>query len=166
MKYFYNCKNIEDVKKEFHKLAKELHPDNGGDEIEFKKMMNLYMEAFSHLKSVHDSKGGYTYKKETEEDQTTTETPEQFARIIEALIHFEGITIEIIGTWIWVSGNTYPIKENLKELHFFYSKGKKAWYHTGEAQKSRRRGRYNMSQLRDKWGSQQVKTGVYQRLEA
>ena len=31
MTYFENCKTAEELRKEFHRLAKELHPDNGGN---------------------------------------------------------------------------------------------------------------------------------------
>ena len=31
MKYFTDCKTIEDVKATYHKLVKALHPDNGDD---------------------------------------------------------------------------------------------------------------------------------------
>jgi hypothetical protein len=31
-----------------------------------------------------------------------------YPEIIDQIISFEGIIIELIGNWIWVSGNTYP----------------------------------------------------------
>lgn len=30
MKYFTNCKSLEELRKEYKKLVKENHPDNGG----------------------------------------------------------------------------------------------------------------------------------------
>lgn len=150
--YFKSCKCIEDVKEEFKRLAKELHPDNGGDAEQFKIMMNDYTVAFNILKSVHRTETGETYTKETEE------TPEEFAEVIQSIIHLSGITIEIIGSWVWVTGNTYPYREILKENHFFWSKAKKAWYYTGTEEKSRRRGRYTMEQVRSRYGSQTVKS--------
>lgn len=152
MTYFKECKTIEDVKETFKKLAKELHPDNGGDAEEFKSMMNEYTEAFNRLKNIHVNSEGETYEKET------TETPEQFANIINSIIHFEGVVIEIIGSWVWVSGNTYDYREQLKALKFFYSKSKKAWYYTGEEKKSYRKGHYSMKGLRNRYGVINVDT--------
>lgn len=152
MTYFRDCKCIEDVKEAFKRLAKELHPDNGGDAEAFKVMMNDYTTAFNLFKSVHRTETGETYTKETEE------TPEEFAEVIQSIIHLAGITIEIIGSWVWVTGNTYPYKDTLKDNHFFWSKTKKAWYYTGAEEKSRRRGRYTMEQVRSRYGSQTVKS--------
>ena len=75
-KYFNSCTTLEEVKATFHKLAKELHPDNGGNAEEFKKMMAEYTEAFNRLKNTHKNHEGKTYEKETDE------TPEQIAEIL------------------------------------------------------------------------------------
>lgn len=43
-KYFTNCETLEEVKATFHKLAKELHPDNAatGDAAKFREMYKEY----------------------------------------------------------------------------------------------------------------------------
>ena len=38
------------------------------------------------------------------------------------------LTIEIVGTWIWVSGDTRPHRETLKAAKFFWAHEKKMWY--------------------------------------
>lgn len=40
----------------------------------------------------------------------------------------EGLKVEIIGKWIWISGDTKPHKEELKELGCRWSSDKKMWY--------------------------------------
>ena len=88
------------------------------------------------------------------------ETPEEYASIIEALMGMDGVNIEIIGSWIWCTGNTMQHHEAIKSLGFWWSKSKKAWYYTGSANtKPRRRGRYNMDGLRNHWGTTQIGTG-------
>lgn len=152
MKYFKSCRTIEDVKKLYRELAKKLHPDCGGNAEEFKAMMNEYRDAFERYKNIHTTAEGTTYEKET------TETPEQFADIINQVIHFDGVHIEIIGTWIWLSGNTMLYKDQIKAAGFWWSKSKMAWYYNGSDKKTRRRGRYSMDKLREMWGTQEVET--------
>ena len=153
--YFSNCKCIEDVKETFKKLVKKLHPDNGGNAEQFKEMMNEYERMFNIFKNVHRKQDGDTYQSQKE----TTETPQEFADLINKLMKMEGVTIELIGSWIWLTGNTMQYKEEIKALHFFWSKSKKAWYHNGDSKKSRRRGNYSMDGLRNHWGSEVVGTG-------
>lgn len=151
-RYFTGCETIEDIKRTFKELAKKLHPDNGGDAEEFKEMMSQYTEAFNNLKNIHSSVNGGTYEK------ATAETAEQFADIINKVIFMDGVNVEIIGSWVWLSGNTYIYKDQIKVAGFFYSKSKKSWYYNGEEKKSHRRGHYSMKQLRSKWGSVEVET--------
>lgn len=156
-KYFQDCHTIEDVKRTYKEWAKKLHPDNGGSEEEFKAMAAEYEKAFERLKSVHASKDGGTYEEESQE------VPEEFAGIINACIAFENVKIEIIGSWVWLTGNTFVYKDIIKDLGFFWSKSKKAWYYTGETEKSFKRGHYSMDGVRQKWGTTEVKAAGEER---
>jgi len=42
----------------------------------------------------------------------------ELEKIINLILHFENITIELVGSWVYVSGNTKKIKEKLKEMGF------------------------------------------------
>lgn len=148
--YFKDCKTAEDVKKRYKELAKKLHPDCGGDAEEFKAMSAEYEKAFERLKNVHETAAGETYTKET------TEAPQEFADIINRVIHFEGVNIEVIGSWVWLTGATMIYKDEIKAAGFWWSKTKKAWYYNGSEKKTRRRGRYSMEGLRIKWGSTRI----------
>ena len=143
-KYFANCTTLEEVKATFHKLAKELHPDNTetGDAVKFRQMYTEYQEAFNRLKNVHKNHDGETYTKET------TETPEEFAELIRTLTSLNGCIVELIGSWIWVSGNTKEHKDKLKELNFRWSANKAAWYFHEGAYHRRGKKVYNMDDIR------------------
>lgn len=54
MKYFENCKSIEELKKEYRRLVVQNHPDNGGS-LEVMKAINAeYEKAFNKLKDIHN----------------------------------------------------------------------------------------------------------------
>lgn len=154
MKYFKNCRTAEDVKKTFKDLVKKMHPDCGGNEEAFKEMMVEYERVFETLKNTHKTAEGKTY----ESQKATTETAQKFADRIINIIHLESIKIEIIGTWIWVSGDTYPHRTILRASGYEWSKSKKAWYHTGVKLEGKKRGHYNMNQLRNMFGSEEIET--------
>lgn len=160
MRYFDNCKTAEELKKAYHKMAMKLHPDNGGSESDFKEMQAEYQRAFDRLKTIHSTADGDTYEK------ATTETAKDYMDIIDKLLHMDGVKIEIIGSWIWLSGNTMTYKDEIKAVGFWWSKSKKAWYYNGDTKKSRRRGRYSMNALRDKWGSVEVEKRQQERITA
>lgn len=57
---------------------------------------------------------------------------------LEQLPDYHHMTIEIRGSWIWLSGNTYDHKDELKRIGFRFSREKREWFwheHTDEAMK-------------------------------
>lgn len=117
-RYFSNARNLEDVKRLFKQYARELHPDNGGDAEEFKNMMSDYRAAFNRAKEGLPP-----------EQAAAVETPEEFADVINAVINLDGVNIEICGAWVWISGNTYPVKDTLKAAGYRFASRKKMWYY-------------------------------------
>ena len=139
--YFENCNTKEEMKKEYKRLSKKLHPDvNNGDDKEFKEMLNEYQNKQSF-------------------DFSNME--EDFKIAFMAVSVLDGIDIEVIGTWIWLSGDTKPIKEALKEAGFKWASKKKMWYF-GTTTKSR--GKQTIDQIRKTYGSQTIKTSKTKRI--
>lgn len=157
-KYFNNCFTAEDVKSTFKDLAKKLHPDNGGNAEDFKNMMAEYTDAWRRYKNIHKTAEGETYENTNSETAATEEDGIIYSDIILACMAFEDVMIEVIGSWIWLSGNTKIYSADIKELGFFWSKNKKAWYYNGRKKKSHRRGRYTMDQLRGMWETEEIKS--------
>lgn len=147
MKYFTNCRTLDELKKEYRRLSKLHHPDHGGDEATMKAINAEYSDRFEVLKRQHNAAA--------DEAHQTTETPEEFVNIINALIKLHGITVELCGCWLWVSGDTRAVKEELKAAGCRWSSSKKMWYWRHQEDGARwSRGRKSMQQIRAKYGSQ------------
>lgn len=154
MKYFNNCKTIDDVKKTYRKLAKELHPDNPttGDTEAFKAMQKEYEAAFDRFKNVHEAQNGGTYYKES------TETADMFRNVIDKIIHLNNCTIEIVGSWIWVTGDTFNSKVILKDAGFMWASKKKAWYWHSPEEAVAKHSKMSLDEIKEKYGFTAVKT--------
>ena len=153
MKYFANIKTLEELKKEYKRLALENHPDRGGD-VEVMKAINAeYDIMFNKVKDIHVNAKGETYTKEN------TETPSEFKDIIDKLIRMEGLEIEIIGCFIWLSGNTRAHKDNIKALGFKWHSTKKMWYKAPEDYRKKSKKKYSIEEIRDMYGTSGTFTG-------
>jgi DnaJ-class molecular chaperone len=97
----------EDLKSQYRKLAFQHHPDRGGSNEAMKQVNNEYDALWSKLKDKHRTKDGETY----EARQATTETADQFKDLIAELMTMDGIIIEVIGCFVWVTGDTKPNKD-------------------------------------------------------
>jgi hypothetical protein len=112
-----------------------------------KAINNEYDRLFPKLKNVHQNKDGETYTKET------GETADQFKDLITELMRMDNITIEIIGCFVWVSGETKPHKDKLKEMRFRWHSKKSCWYLAPEDYKRRSRKDYSMDEIRNMYGT-------------
>jgi hypothetical protein len=69
-----------------------------------------------------------------------------------------GIEIELIGSWIWITGNTFPVRGMLKNEGYKFSHSKAVWYwHKGEYFKKSGK-LMSMDDMRDAWGSEKVES--------
>lgn len=146
--YFVNVENTEDLRKEYLKLAKANHPDNGGDVEVFKAIQAEY----EHLVKILQT--GKTAKAKTKDSkQQEIKFDTAIRNVIDGIIHMTGINIEIVGLWIWVDGNTYPWKEELKSFGFQWSRTRQKWHfspYEGGYHKGRKR---SFDSIRDVYGS-------------
>lgn len=124
MKYnYFNLKSIleekedrlSEIKRQYHGLAIKYHPDRGGDEETMKEINAEYDYLLK----------GYI-------DET------DFKGIVNNLMKFNDLEVTLIGTWVWVKGNTFNIKEELKALGFLWSKSNKQWYKAPQNTKKRK----------------------------
>jgi hypothetical protein len=139
IKEFSEVTGINEAKKVYKTLAKKLHPDVGGSEEEFKLLNAIYNDFIENkIYFSNDFKIDLDLEK-----------------IISQILHFENITIELVGSWIWLSGDTKEIKDKLKELGFKWAFKKKMWYY-GEM-KGKSHGEKSLDEIKDKYGSKTFK---------
>ena len=147
-KEFENITGLNEAKKVIKRLARVLHPDIGGSEESFKILKNVYDDIVEH-KIYFSSDAKFDIELE---------------KIISQILHFEDIIIEVVGSWIWLSGETKVIKEKLKDLNFKWASKKKMWYY-GEM-KGRSHKEKSLDEIKGKYGCEIVRTKQRVKLSA
>ena len=148
IKYFNNITTLDEAKKAFYELAKIHHPDKGGDTATFQEILNQF----------HSFKAGEEkFKGEFQQWDSTA-----YSSIIMQLIKIPEINIEVCGSWIWISGNTKPYKENIKAINTEekyrrgWSKAKSLWYFSPVGYRKKSRTELSLDEIREMYGSQNV----------
>jgi len=149
MKWFQSIKNLDDLRKEYRRLAILHHPDKGG-RVQDMQEINAEYDILS--KKLISSNPEFSEERKVYETQVSEELREK----VDVVINLPGVVVEIIGSWIWVTGNTRDVKDKLKEAGFKFSSQKVAWYwHCGYYRK--RNGKhFEMDEIRTMWGASVV----------
>lgn len=142
---FVGIEGINELKRVYKLLSKKLHPDVGGSNELFKMLNEVY--------------NNYLTKNLSNDNKFDLE----LEKVISKILHYDNIIIEVVGSWIWVGGETKPIKETLKSLNFKYGRKKKLWYY-GEM-KGRNPHQKSMDEIKNKYGCETVKTKERKKLE-
>ena len=137
---FKGIEGINEAKKIYKQLAKKLHPDVGGSDELFKMLNSIYTNILEN---------GIYFSNEFEFDL-------EIEKIISQILHYENIIIEVVGSWIWLSGDTKKIKDKLKDLGFKWASKKKNWYY-GEM-KAKNPNPKSMEEIKSKYGSETIKS--------
>jgi len=138
---FKGIEGLNEAKRVYRNLAKQLHPDVGGNTELFKILNQVYNQILEH---------GINFFSDEKFDL-------ELEKVISKILHFENLIIEVIGSWIWLSGETKSIKEELKEIGFRWRSKKKMWSY-GEMKGKRNHKEQNMDSIKSKYGCQEVKT--------
>ena len=134
-----NYKTVEELKKHYRELSKKHHPDLNPKGLEIMKIINNEYEILFNLIN------------------TTEETAKQFIDIINNIINLD-INIEIIGSWIWASGNTYNCKDILKENGFKWAGKKKMWYYNpNKSYKKKSKKELSINDIKNMYGYETIK---------
>ena len=159
MNHFSSVTSLDELKLQYKKLAFKNHPDRGGktevmQEInsEYEQLLNRIINEASKDQYQDSSENGRGFWSSRSEH---SEVEKKVKQAIDGIINLDGLDIEIIGVWVWVSGDTKQHKEKLKEAGFVWNRVQCKWVFIGK--KSNGRGRMTLDQMRELHGSQKVK---------
>ena len=124
--YFKGFETVAEIKAEYRRLAREWHPDLGGSTEVMQEINNQYEKALKGCngQTVQGSDGKeHTYK-------WNEETERKLMEVIDKLLSLkmENTDITLIGIWIWITGETKPYKNHLKEMGCKWHAVRGCWY--------------------------------------
>lgn len=117
-------------------------------------------------KSADSSSNSNTKTSDYSQNMYDWENDKALREVLQKIINFDGIEILICGQWIWVSGNTYSYKKELKEIGFKWASQKKMWYWKSEAYQKKSHKTLSMDEIRNYYGGTKVQTEAKVLLEA
>lgn len=165
MKYlFTECKNLIEVKNLYIKYVKENHPDLGGN-TELMQEINAEYDIIKekglefYLNSANKSTKDIDFK-----NINLDFNSEAFISVIKFCAN-TSLEVELCGSWLWISGNSKEVKDELKELGCKWSSNKALWYYT-EAPFRKRGKAWTLDQIRTIHGSKKIKYGINNLLAA
>lgn len=149
-RFFGKIETAEDLKKAYRKAAVKNHPDNGGDAATMAAINEEYSKLWDLVKDTHKTQDGKTYTRTGE--TATKEAPQDFINLIDKLLKLHGITIEIIGAFVWITGDTKTNKDALKALNFRWHSKKSAWYLPPDWYRKHNKKQYTLDEVRNMFG--------------
>lgn len=154
--WFAGVTTLQALRERYKELAKAYHPDlnpEAGDEA-MQQINAQYDELVKCLSRV--SSDGCTETTE-QEARSAQDLAMQYREIIMKIINLSGLIVELCGSWLWVSGETYANREKLKSAGLRYASKKQMWYwRPEEAACHKSRKGSTMNDIRRRYGSERI----------
>lgn len=155
--WFQGCNGLDEIKQRYRELALAWHPDReGGDTATMQDINNEYQTI------IKNAFFDFSDPKSKQEEEEAIKYPD----IIQKLVVIDDILIEVVGTWIWVSGYpysraSYPHRFEIAAAGLKWSKNREKWYYHPEDDGWKRRGKNDMTmdEIRAKYGSKVIRKG-------
>ena len=156
--YFINCETQEEARQLYHRLAMANHPDRGGNTATMQEINNQYsawVASFAHSAARQRQAEAHQANRASQVDFIDLdEITELLKAKIQEIINLPEIEIEICGLWIWITGNTRPVKDALKAAGCRWSHEKTAWYYPTVP--SHNRQHITLDEVRARYGSTKI----------
>jgi len=162
--YFEGCKNQAEAKARYRELVREHHPDAGGDTATMQDINTAYADFLQNgAKSDARERQRQAHadgKKSAGDYHDLDEVGEKLREVITFALNLEGVEVELMGLWVWLTGNTKAHKETIKAWNenrehadkLKWSPKKIAWYFAGVPTFNRKD--TTLDEIRNTYGSQ------------
>jgi hypothetical protein len=156
--YFNNCQNIDEAKSLYRKLARENHPDFGGDTATMQEINRQWAEYQANAARsdarTRQAKAHAEGRKSAADFHDLDDLAEVLRVKVEALLNISlELIVEVCGLWIWVTGETRKHHAAIKAVEGLrYAPDKQAWYFA--AVPSFNRQKRTLDEIRSMHGSQ------------
>ena len=137
-----NVSSLYDLKNTYRLLCSKHHPDRGVDTEKMQQVNWAYSYVLEHIDEKDNSDNVFNAK--------VSNLSEEGQKIFEQLLNFEGLEILIVGSWLWIKGDTKKYKENLKDLGLYWHFKKQMWVYAGT--KTTSRGNVDFDKIVDVYG--------------
>jgi hypothetical protein len=156
MKYFNNCKTLDEIHTLYRQLAMQHHPDHGVDTSTMQEINIQYADALTRAQLGNERSrqaAAHTAGKKTYADFHDLDDVFQVLtrKIMFILDLSSNLQVELTGAWLWIHGDTRPVKEELKAEGFRWAPDKKLWFYAGVPTFNRQR--RSMDEIRGMYGS-------------
>lgn len=164
--YFAHCKTVEEIKKEYRRLAMEFHPDRNPGKDTTRTMQEINAQYHAALKGQHqtssrDSEGQeHTYYyNEDHEEAIIQKIKEVLAVKFPAYVSFW-----LVGKWLWIDGTKKgdaEARQDLNKLGFKWHSKRSMWYwKPTNSKRSRYAEKMDFDDLAEKYGRQAAAQAV------
>lgn len=159
--WFDGVKLVADAKALFKKLAFANRPDRGGD---LQTMQEIAEQFQALLKTFHkQTTTGSDGKDHTYYYNQATEQAiiDKINELLSSGALIDGVDAYIVGSWLWVEGNTKPVKHLLGKdgLKMQWHSNRLAWYFKGDpSYKPRFNSAASLEDLKHYYGASKVNT--------
>ena len=167
--YFTKCKTLDEAKTLYKKLARENHPDLGGD-LRAMQEINRQWAQFQAKGATNEARerqrtANAEGKKSAADYHNMDDVEKALFDVINFAVNLDGVEVELMGLWVWLTGNTKAHKETIKawneansERRIKWSPKKTAWYYAGVPSFNRKD--TTLDEIREQYGSQKFTRGA------
>ena len=141
----------EEATKAYRRAAMKYHPDRNPAGTEMMKAVN---EAWDYLSKLLEKSETLDNSSAASDSKQSSNFGEELNQALNAIFGLDGLAVEVCGAWVWVSGDTKPHKEALKQAGFKWASKKFMWYFRPENYRvTGHSSEWSMEKIRESYGS-------------